>query len=593
VDGKTDEILRRAVAAHQGGRLVEAEALYRLVLEKEPGNADALNLMGVLAHQRGKHARAVELIGRAIGIKPGMGEFHVNLATVLGAMNRREEAVVAARRAVELNPGSVMGQFNCGRLLAGLGRFEEAAGCFRKAVELQSGFADGWNELGMALKDQGKFAEAEEAFERAVKLQPGSGPFRTNLGNALKDQNKLEEALREFAEAARLRPEVALVHHNLGVVMAGLGDLDGAIEKYRLALRIQPDHVTARGHLGQALLKKGKYEEGVAELEEAVHLRPEDGDAHWNLGWNMLLVGNYERGWKEFEWRWKSSIYAGIARRFPELQWDGGDIKGKRIFIYWEGGLGDAIHFARYVPLLAERGARVILEVQPELVSLLKQLPGLEQILAAGETPPAFDVACPMMSLPLCFGTRVETIPAEIPYLFPDPARAKAWEAKVPKVEGKLRVGLVWAGNPKNKNDLTRTIGLAKFAPLAAAKNVRFYSLQVGASAAQANSPPAGMQVVNYSAELKDFADTAGLIANLDLVISVDTSVAHVAGAMGKPVWDLIPFTPDWRWMLEREDNAWYPTMRLFRQKRGGDWDGVVARVAEALIAETRNSGTS
>lgn len=586
-----DEMMRMAVQHHQAGRFADAERLYRQLLGTDPRNANAMNLLGVLADQRGDHALALRLIREAIRIKPSAAEFWSSLAWVLNAQGKRDEAIDAARKATELDPNSLVVQMACGQLLAWHGRLELAAEYFRRAVKLNPEFAEGWNELGMALKEQGKFPEAEEAFGNAARIAPGSAKFRTNFGNVLKDQNQLLEAEREFKEAVKLAPDVALVHHNYAVVLAGLGKSAEAIEESRETLRLQPDHAAARATLGHVLMGMGKQREALEILAEGARIQPQDGEAHWNFGWNLLLIGDYERGWPEFEWRWKSSTYRDVLRRSPERQWNGSDVDGRRFLLYSEGGLGDTLHFVRYVPLLAKRGAKVILECQAELVSLLRKVEGVCEILSTGQPTPVFDVICPTMSLPLNFGTTLQTIPAEVPYIAADPTRAKAWESKVPPEPGRVRVGLVWAGNPKNKNDPTRSVGLARFAPLADAKHARFFSVQVGAGAAEASAPPPGMELADFSADLRDFGETAALIANLDLVISVDTSVVHLAGAMGKPIWVLIPFTPDWRWMLGREDCAWYPTMRLFRQRKLGDWEEVLGRVARALRDfEIRNS---
>jgi hypothetical protein len=259
-------------------------------------------------------------------------------------------------------------------------------------------------------------------------------------------------------------------------------------------------------------------------------------------------------------------------------------LNGQRILLYAEGGLGDTIQFIRYAPLMAARGGKVIFECPAPLVSLLRDMPGLEQIIPAGEPMPPFDLLCPLMSLPLNFKTTIRTIPASVPYLHPDSRLVEEWSRKLPADPGRPRIGLVWAGNRQNMNDRNRSMSLGRFASLAAVKNARFYSLQVGPAGEEARHSPPGVDLIDYTDDLHDFADTAAMVANLDLVIAVDTSVAHLAGALAKPIWLLVPYLPDWRWMLHRDDSPWYPTMRLFRQKARGDWTGVIKGLVDSLV---------
>jgi hypothetical protein len=313
-----------------------------------------------------------------------------------------------------------------------------------------------------------------------------------------------------------------------------------------------------------------------------VSLRTDYAEAHWNLALTLLLNSNLPEGWREFEWRLKIPEIVA-PRDFSQPGWNGSDLRGKTILVHDEQGFGDAIQFARYLPMVAERGGNIILGCARETAGLFQTMPAIGRVLTSGQPMPGFDAHVPLLSLPLMFGTTLSTIPAKVPYLTAPAEGVENWRRKIGAGDGRVRVGLAWAGRPTHKNDPRRSMRLDQFAPLANIKSVCFYSLQKGEAARQSASPPAGMQWVDWTDDLHDFADTAGLVANLDLVICVDTAVAHLAGAMGKPVWVLLPFVPDWRWLLNRDDSPWYPTMRLFRQSTAGDWDGVIQRVGTAL----------
>jgi hypothetical protein len=303
----------------------------------------------------------------------------------------------------------------------------------------------------------------------------------------------------------------------------------------------------------------------------------------WHFAVNLLKAGKLQQGFREYEARWGASEQHNAPREFGVEQWTGDDLAGRRILIYAEQGLGDTIQFARYLPLVARKGGRIILQCQAQLVQLLRQFPEIEQIVPAGEALPPIDTHCALMTLPAVFQTDLATIPSDVPYLRPDPARVQHWKQRIAKVDRKFKIGLNWAGNPDQKGDRHRSTSLGTFAPLAAVPNVAFISLHKGVAAQQAKKPPARLHLVDWTAELADFADTAALIANLDLVITTDTSVPHLAGALGKPVWTLLCFVPEWRWLLGWDDSPWYPTMRLFRQRSFGDWGDVVSRVTQAL----------
>ena len=494
-------------------------------------------------HRAGRLREAEALYRQALARDPDNAGVLFLLGLLAGRDGRHDEACQLLTRCVRLNPDDAAAQTNLGTTLHALGRDQEAMEHFRRAVALQPYAADAHYNMGMTQREQGQIEAAAESLRKAIDLKPELAPAWNSLGNALREMGRLEEAVNSYQSALRLRPAHAVTLHNLGLTYRGLMRLDEAMRCFDAALTSDPNHHECR-------------------VSRAVML---------------LQRGDFERGWREYEARWE--VKRAFTRRdYPQPPWDGQDLGGRTILLYGEQGFGDAIQFARYPPLLASKGARVVLECRPELKTLFESLRGVAQVVATGDPLPHFDTHRPLMSLPMVCGTRVETIPCEVPYLKAQPHRVRQWEQKLSS-DG-MRVGLAWAGAAGNLNDRDRSTALQRIAPLARVPGVRFYSLQKGPAAAEAATPPAGMHLTDISADLREFADTAAAIQNLHLVICVDTAVGHLAGALGKPVWVLLSFSPDWRWMLDRSDTPWYPTMRLFRQAKPGDWDSVMVELA-------------
>ena len=546
-------LLPLAISHHNAGRLAEAEAIYRRILSGDPNHRDALHLLGILAGQSGRPRIAVELITKAIALSPETSVYFQSLAEIQREMGTPQEALSSLRRALELDPDSPIALDRLGNLQREMGRLDAALEMFERYTRLRPDSPEGHNNTGVCLKEMGRSQEAVAAYRRALQLNP------------------------DFAEA----------HNNLGVCLKDLGNSDDAIIEYRQAVRFRPDFAEARNNLGAALLASGSANEAIAEFRKAIELRPDFAGAHYNLSLALLLLGRFSEGWREHERRWQAKGFPAARRQFGKPEWDGGDLAGKTILLHCEQGFGDSIQFIRYASLVAGRGAKIIVWTPRELLRLFQSVAGVSTIIAGGVCPP-IDVHCPLMSLPRIFDTRVESIPAPIPYLHADPNLAAQWKTKIGAADGAFKIGpfkigLAWAGRPTHGEDRHRSISLNDFAGLSATGRAIFFSLQKGEASAQAANPPPGMNLFDFTAELNDFADTAALIANLDLVITIDSAVAHLAGAMGKPVWVLLPFAPDWRWMLEREDSSWYPTMRLFRQAVRGDWNTPVGRMGERL----------
>lgn len=432
---------------------------------------------------------------------------------------------------------------------------------------------------GIALQDEGKHDEAIPCYQKAIELNRGFAPAYYNLGVALQKKGKPDEAFLCYQMAIDFNSAYAEAYYNQGIILKEKGRLDEAATYFEMALQSKPAYAGAYYNLGSIQIAKGKFDEALSLYRKTIELNPDYTEAHWNIALVNLLYGNFSEGWKGYEWRWKLKEIA-VEHDFNRPAWDGSDIKGQTILLHAEQGLGDTIQFIRYAPLVASRGAKVIVECQKELVSLLQNNNNMYQIIGQGSHLPEFDIHCPLLRLPLVFRTTLENIPSSVPYIAVNSVLVQKWRDKLKPDHSKLKIGLAWSGDPGMKDDINRSCSLEVFSPLANVESISFYSLQKGEAAEQAKNPPEGLKITDYTEELKDFSDTAALIENLDLVISVDSAVAHLAGAIGKPVWTLIPFVPDWRWMLNREDSPWYPTMRLFRQSTRGDWKSVVANIA-------------
>jgi Tfp pilus assembly protein PilF len=465
------------------------------------------------------------------------------------------------------------------------GRFAEAAVGFRNVLAVQPERADVLHYLGVIAFYGGRLEEAEGLIRQSIDRNPNDPEAHSNLGAVLKDQEKLEEAELSCRRAIALNPALPGAHTNLGNVLSRRGAFDEALACYQRALAIVPQNPRYHTNLGVCLSDLGRVDEAIACYRRAIEIEPRLPEPHWNLALALLLKGD-PRGWGEFEWRWHSPRFTTTRRDFPRPQWRGEPVASRTILLHAEQGLGDTIQFARLVPLVTGRGANVILECQPQLAGLLTGLRGVNRVIPGGQPLPAFDLHCPLGSLPLALRIGLDVIPGEVPYLRPDPQRINQWNARLGESTGLLRVGLAWAGSPTLANDRFRSISLSQLASLANVRGVRFYSFQKGEGTEQAKTPPPGMELIELGPDLHDFSDTAAAMSAMDLVISVDTAVAHLAGALGKPVWLMLPANPDWRWRLHRTDSAWYPSMRLFRQPRLGDWQSVVNEIAKCLESE-------
>jgi len=666
-----DQTLAAGLQQHQAGHFAAAEALYRQVVEAEPENADARNLLGavyinlhqftdaeehlsaavrlnpqhfaaldnhgVLLARQERYAEAAESFRRALEIAPDQFRTHLNLAAALERCGQTDAAIETYQRAAQLSPNTLRthqelvrlfvaegrpenaaehlahvarlqpsdpkARFELADALARLGRASEAIAAYRETLSIKPDSAEACVNLANLLSATGRVDEAVELLRRAIAIRPTFAEAYLNLGCALTRQTKYAEAAAALAEAARLKPELTEVHNNQGVLMNAQGRYAEAAECYQRALELRPDNVDAIYNLGIAMLKQKLVASALDQFEQALELAPDYAEAHHNRSAALLLSENFEEGFIEYEWRFKSRDFVRFQMHWPE--WEGQSLAGRTIVLAAEQGLGDTIQFVRYAALVKEQGARVIVACPAALHPLLARTPGVDQWVTNDDATVEADYGVPLLSLPYRLGTTHDTIPAEVPYVFAEHAREESWRqrlaahggakaGKAPKGGESLKIGIVWQGNRHCPGDEQRSISLAHFAPVASVPGVQLFSLQKGPGAEQLTEYGQAWNIVDFGDELDTaggaFMDTAAIVRNLDLVITSDTAAAHLAGALGVETWVALCAVPDWRWMLERDDSPWYPTMRLFRQEEWGDWSGVFERMAEQLAARTANA---
>lgn len=494
---------------------------------------------------------------------------------------RLQEAESIYWQVLKIEPRNVDALHLLGTMACQVGQYAISVELFDKALKIKPDSAEALGNRGVALEALERFDEALASYDKALTIKPDYVMALSNRGNVLDALKRYDEALASCDKALTINPDHADAHCNRGVALEALKRYDEALASYDRALEIKPDFAKALRNRGNALQALKRYHEALVCYDKALTIRPDDAEAHWNASLCLLVTGDFERGWKEHEWRWKWNDFTSARRSFPQPQWLGReDLAGKTILLHFEQGLGDTIQFSRYARALARKGARVILEVQPTLKSLLSELEGTYQVVGLGEALPEFDFHCPLLSLPLAFDTRPETIPAEVPYLSAAAAMVGKWERRLPRKDAP-RVGIAWSGSPGHKNDRNRSIALGRLAAAFAGLGVAPVSVQNMVRPEDESALAA--DILHFGAELEHFSDTAAVVSLMDLVISVDTSVAHLAGALGKPVWILLPFAADWRWLADREDSPWYPTAKLFRQPAIGDWDSVLDKLRQEL----------
>jgi len=602
------QAMEMAVAHHRAGRLGEAENIYRQVLAAQPNFAPAHSLLGVIVFQMGRREEGIGHIRRALEINPDDPQALANLGQLLREAGQYEEALKCCSRAIQVNAKFPEAFVILGSIFFILRRFDEAIENYRKAIELRplvaafhAALGQVYGAAGNALVEKRDIEGAINCLKKALQQSPDDADAMNNLASCYLEQGKLEEAVPLFQRVIEIRPAYTKALLNLGNALRRLGRIQESVDVSKKAIEIQPTTEEAHLNFGISLQYAGRVEEAIGQCRAAIRVRPDFAEAHWNLALNLLLRGEFEEGWREYEWRGGIANLFPSWNRFPQPRWDGGDFRGKTLLVRSDQGIGDSIQFMRFVPLVAKKGGKVIFEVLPEVVRLFEQteiLSGIEMVScdSSGCAVPGFDLQVSLMSLPWLLGKLNPAVDSDVvqpPYIKPDAALCDQWRARF-KPGKKLKIGIAWAGNINHLNDRLRSTTLKTLAPLARV-DAEFFNLQFGSFPGQISDPPAGMNLVDFTPMIRDFAQTAAMISNLDLIISVDTAIVHLAGAMSVPTWVLLQFSPDFRWLLNGDSTPWYPSLRLFRQKRVGDYDEVVERVAEELanLDRVRKSGAT
>jgi tetratricopeptide (TPR) repeat protein len=642
-------LFRRALQHQQAGNRSAAEQTYREILRQDERQPDAWHLLGVVFGQHGDSAAGLECILQAITLEPSNPVYYGNAGVMYRSLGHADAAVASYRKALELKPDFADAHSNLANLLFDQGKLDQAFAHYQHALWHKENFAEAYLGVGNVMRRRGRTDEAIGFYQAAVRIKPDLADAHDALGHIYCAQGRQDEAIAAFREAVRIRPDAAALHYRLATLLQNREQYLAAIESFRAAIACDPHMPEAHCHLGVTLLNQGQVEEAIASYERALAARPDYAEAHCGLGvaqsrqlrfveaaesflravelqpdyvqalnnlacvmihlgrveegldcyervlrlapdsveahsdrsMVLLMQGKFTEGWLEYEWRWKRKEAGNAVYARP--RWTGGSLVGRTILLHTEQGFGDTIHFVRYATMLKELGARVILECQPALANLMARRPAIDQVVLKGQHLPPCDTQAPLLSLPGIFNTSLDNMPPGPPYLSPDPQLVAEWEQRLAGDDG-YRVGINWQGSPTHARDFARSFALEHFAALAAA-GVRLYSLQVGPGREQLAGAGRAWSVTDLADHLRDFHDSAAVMMNLDLIVTCDSAVAHLAGALGRPVWVALPFSPDWRWLLERSDSPWYPSMRLFRQPSPDDWESVFAAMQEALSA--------
>ena len=608
-ESSADDLFRRALEQFRRGRLDQAEHLGVEALKRDARHFDALHLCGLLALRRRRPEAALAHLRQAVDINPLHGGARYLMGCLLSEIGRYPEAIDSLSRALTLRPGFLEAQVARATALARAGRFPEALAdldlaaalgadganvqtvrasvlidlgmpaeaiqCCRRALQRQPGLAEAQVNLGAALYLSGDYAAAADACREALRLSPDSASAHAYLGCSLLELQLPEDALRSLTRAVELAPGHAIAHNARALCLIALDRPAEALESCQRAIDAQP-------HRHEGYNTRGMLQDDVdlalADFDRAIALKPDADEPRYNKATRLLRRGDFKEGWELHEFRPRRGHFSGLE---PGRQWNGSeDIAGKTLFTYAEQGLGDTIQFCRYAKLLAAQGTRVVLTVPDSLCSLLRGLDPTVTVTGYGERVPEFDRHCALLSLPRLLGTTESTIPGGVPYLFARPDYVASWRDRLGEPVGR-RIGIRWQGST-GEVDRGRSFALREFAPIATVDGVELLSLQKGRGSEQLELPR-DWPVTVLGADLESFLDTAAVMQLVDLVITSDTSIAHLAGALGRPVWVALKHLPDWRWMLGRDDSPWYPTMRLFRQPRPGDWPAAFASIRAAL----------
>ena len=579
---KLEDLLGQAFRNQQDGKLREAAALYRRALKQNPNHGVALHMLGVISYQCGDPDEAVILVSKAVQLHPNDPEIHNNLGIILNNLSHFDAAIEHFDQALKLRPNYPEALNNKGNALLGQDALENSQDCYQRAISLAPNYAQARANLGAVLMKMEHHESAKTVLESVLNMAPNDPNVLSNYSATLKDLGKYEEALSAANKALSIDPNHFQAINNRGLALQCLNKLADAEASFNAVLRIQPKYAEAYMNLGLTLLLQNRLDDAVEALNHGIEIEPQHPELHLNLGLALLQKGDFLNGWEEYEWRWKMPNFRAFAPHLKAPMWSGEEFRGQTLHIHAEQGFGDTLQFARYVPLVAKSGSKVIFECPKSLSSLFENAGGWEDISIVSEAPIACDAHIPLLSLPRILKTSLETIPADIPYLSATPQSRKEWTDRIGG-DCLLKVGLVWKGSHRHERDAWRSPGISGLKQLLDVPGVHWVSLQKDDEIEDLKSEGVSEGIVVLGNSFRNFSDTAAALANLDLVISPDTAVAHLAGALGIPVWVLIPHASDWRWLCDRSDSPWYPTMKLWRQPSAGNWQSVIEDLAVAL----------
>lgn len=575
--------------------LKESEQFYLQIIESDPGNYDVLHCLGVIAYQKQQYDIALEWVSKAIDKDRFVPEFHNTFGIILEVLGKYDEAIISYQQAVSLKPNYAEAYHNMAVALQSQGHYATAVERCKQAVMLKPDYSQAYNTMAFSLEKQHLYDEAIDNYKQALLLDPDFVEAYNHLGVVLNEQSRFTEAIDNFRNALKRDPDYAEVYNNMGIALKEQEEFSEAIANFEKTLQLDPNFAEAYYNLGNSLRDGGRCVEAINNYRKAIGLKPDYAQAHWNFSLALLLNGNYSEGWKGYKWRRNADLKVLTNYHCTgKPRWDGSSFDSERLLVHYEQGLGDNIQFVRYLPMIKARGGTVIFETLKPLIGLLRGFPGVDELveyIPNRKLQLEYDVYSSLLDMPYIFKTTIDTIPSQVPYIYADSSKAEYWRDKLSGPE--LKVGIVWAGSPEHGNDRYRSCSLKNFASLGEIDGVQLYGLQKGLAAGQMDEYAEMVSIINISKYFNDFTDTAAVIENLDLVISVDTSVLHLSGAMGQSTWALLPFAPEWRWMLNRSDSPWYPTMKLFRQSNWNDWDSVFRSVTEELKMMVSNRAMS
>ena len=574
-----EKLLQQGLTFHQQGQLSEAKKIYEQILKSDPKHFHALQLTASLYWQQQKNAEALHYFDAALTINPNFAPLHNNRGNALQDLKRFDEALQSYDLAIEQKPDYAEAYYNRGISFHNLKRFDEEIKSYNRVIELIPNYAEAYNNRGNALKELERYDVALQDYDKAIQLIPNYAEAYNNRGDALQELERYDEALQDYDKAIQLKPDFNEAYSNRGTVLLDLKRFDEALKDYDKAIQLKPNDAKVYNNRGNALKDLKRFDEALKDYDKAIQLKPDYPAANWNKSLLKLLLGEYEEGWQLYESRKDTKKTKDNHPKFPVPLWLGdASIEDQTLLVHSEQGLGDTLQFCRYLTMLQSfKPKEIIFHVEKRLMSLLSSLDHEITLIAKDKPLPSFDCYCPLLSLPLAFKTTLETIPANISYLKVDNVKNKYWQDRLGQ-QTKPRIGLVWSGSTAHKNDHNRSLKLQQLSSLFELP-FEFHSLQKDIRDGDKQILQAYKNLEQHQGDLHDFSDTAALVNQMDLIISVDTSVAHLTGALGKKVWILLPFIPDFRWLLDRDDSPWYPTAKLFRQPQIGDWDSVMQQL--------------